>query len=70
MKTETKREPLYQVWATEVETGNQVPMPFFPRVMKEVAEEYAATVRMMIATGKEKRYSDPMAVLHLGILNS
>lgn len=66
MEEVLQREPLYQVWATDVKTGKPVAVPFFPRIKKEVAEEYAATMRMMIAQGKEKRYSDPKAVLHLG----
>ena len=66
MAEAVKREPLYQVWATDVETGKPVAVPFFPRIQKEVAEELAATMRMQIALGKEKRYSDPKALLHLG----
>lgn len=62
---EIKREPLYQVWAIEVATGNLVPVPFFPRIAKQVAEEFALTMRLMIAQGKEKRYSDPKALLHI-----
>ncbi len=63
------KEPLYQVWAEEVGTGRLVAVPCFPRVMKEVADEYASTMRMMIAQGKEKRYSSPQVLLHLGNLN-
>ena len=66
MEEVLQREPLYQVWATEIETGKLVAVPFFPRMKKEVIEEYTATMRMMIAQGKEKRYSNPEAVLHLG----
>ena len=59
------REPLYQVMATETSTGNLVPMPMFPRIGKEAAEEFVATVRTMIVQGKEKRYADPHAALLL-----
>jgi len=68
MEEVLQREPLYQVWAVETKTGKPVPVPFFPRMKKEVVEEYAATMRMQIALGNEKRYSDPKAVLHLGDL--
>jgi hypothetical protein len=54
-----KVEPLFQVMATERKTGQLVAMPMFPRVMKETADEYVQTVKMMIAAGKEKRYADP-----------
>ena len=65
MEQGLRREPLYQVMATEVSTGELVAMPMFPRIGKEVAEEFAATVRTMILQGKEKRYADPQAVLLL-----
>lgn len=65
MNEVVRRAPLYQVWATDVKTGKLVVVPFFPRIAKEVAEEYAATMRLMIAAGKEKRYSDPQALIHL-----
>jgi hypothetical protein len=61
-------EPLYQVWAENTETGALEPVPFFPRVMQATAEEYAATMRKMIALGKERRYSNPKALLHLATL--
>lgn len=70
MDTQKKRELLYQVWATETATGQLVAVPFFPRVAKEVAEEYAATMKGMISLGKEKRYSDPHALPHLSVLTS
>lgn len=60
-----RREPLYQVWAEETETGKLVPVPFFPRIGRESAEEFASLMRQMIAQGKETRYSQPQAVLHL-----
>lgn len=60
-----QREPLYQVWAIELATKKLVPVPFFPRIAKEVAEEFASNMRMMIAAGKEKRYSDPQALVHI-----
>lgn len=62
---DVKREPLYQVWATETKTGKLVPAPMFPRVMKEVAEEYVATMKSMIMAGHEKRYTEPQALIHL-----
>lgn len=63
----TRREPLYQVWAEETATGKLVVVPFFPRIAQEVAEEWAATMRAMIALGKEKRYSNPRALLHIRV---
>jgi hypothetical protein len=65
METITKREPLYQVWAEETATGQLVPAPMFPRVAKEVADEFASTMAMMIACGKEKRYNQPQVLLHI-----
>jgi len=65
----TQREPLYQVWAIERATGKLVAVPFFPRIAKEVAEEFAATMRMEIALGHETRYSDPEALLHIRTLD-
>lgn len=65
MDIQTKREPLYQVWATETKTGQLVPVPMFPRVMKEVADEYVGTMESMIKLGHEKRYADPQALVHL-----
>lgn len=61
----TQREPLYQVWAIERASGKLVAVPFFPRIAKAVAEEFAATMRIQIALGKETRYSDPEALLHI-----
>lgn len=66
MTDQVKREPLYQVWAIETKTGNMVPMPQFPRIGKEQAEEWAALVRTHISNGNVKNYSDPKALLHLG----
>ena len=60
-----QRAPLYQVWAIERATDKLVVVPFFPRIAKEVAEEFAATMRMQIALGNETRYSDPEALLHI-----
>jgi len=60
-----KREPLYQVWATETKTGNLVPMPFFPRIEKGQAEVWAQLARDKIREGKLKEYSDPHIALHL-----
>lgn len=70
MDNQTKRAPLYQVWATEVQTGQLVAVPFFPRVMQEVADEYVATMKSMISLGKEKRYVEPQALPHLGMITS
>lgn len=65
MDNQTKREPLYQVWATETKTGNLVAVPYFPRAMKEVTEEWVATMKGMIALGNEKRFTDPQSLVHL-----
>ena len=60
-----EKEPLYQVWATEVRTNKLVAVPFFPRVAKTGAEKFAGTMREQIAKGNEKRYADPQALLHI-----
>ena len=65
MEQGLRREPLYQVMATETSTGKLVAMPMFPRIGKEAADEFCATVRTMILQGKEMRYADPQAVLLL-----
>lgn len=65
MEDQIKREPLYQVWATETKTGQLVAVPFFPRVMKQVADEYVSTMDSMIKLGKETRYAEPQALVHL-----
>ena len=70
MSNQEPKEPLHQVWATEIKTGNLVPVPFFPRVAKQVADEYVVTMQSMIKLGKEKRYADPQALPHLGMLSS
>jgi hypothetical protein len=70
MTTQTQREPLYQVWATETATGKLVAVPFFPRVRQEAADEFVASMVSMIRLGKEKRYADPQALPHLGELVS
>ena len=62
-----QKAPLYQVWATETATGKPVPVPFFPRMAKEVVEEYASCMRMAIASGNEKRYSNPEVLQHLSL---
>ena len=67
MDNASGREPLYQVWATDTETGKPVPVPYFPRMRQDVVEEFAATMRMMIAAGKEKRYSNPEALRHISL---
>ena len=67
---EKGREPLYQVWAEETDTGKLVAVPYFPRAMQQAAEEWASLMRQMIAQGKEKRYSNPQARLHLGNLKT
>lgn len=68
MTDQVKREPLYQVWATETKTGKMVPIPHFPRIGKEQAEAWAALVREHIDKGNVKDYADPKAVIHLGQL--
>lgn len=57
-----KNETLYHVCATETDSGAMVVVPFFPMIAQQVAEEYAALMRTMIATGKERRYSEPVVV--------
>jgi hypothetical protein len=66
---ETGREPLYQVWAIDTKTGQLVPVPFFPRVMKRTAEEWVSLMKMAIATRDYKDFADPRALLHMGNLN-
>ena len=61
----TERDPLYQVWATRTDTGEMVPIPFFPRVIKEVADRFVSDVREQIRVGNEKRFADPQALAHL-----
>lgn len=65
MEEQIKREPLYQVWATETKTGQLVAVPMFPRVIKESAENFVQTMKDQIALGNEKRYVEPQALLHL-----
>lgn len=65
MEDQVKREPLYQVWVIENKTGALIPFPFFPRVMKDVADEYVGVIKSMISTGKEKRYTEPQALVHM-----
>lgn len=60
------KDPLYQVWATERETGKMVPVPFFPKVIAEAADVFVGKMAEMIAVGKERRYIDPRAVPVLG----
>lgn len=64
-----KREQLFEVWAERTDTGQLVQVPFFPRIGHEAAEEFASLMRKMIAEGKEKRFSNPQLVPHLGKLN-
>lgn len=65
MEATIKQEQLYQVWAIETATGNLVPFPYFPRIGKEAADELLATLKAMIASGKEKRYTEPQSLPHL-----
>ena len=60
-------EPLYQVWATETKTGQLVPVPFFPRAIKDAVTVFQLEMRRMIREGKEKRYADPQVLVHLGL---
>lgn len=59
-------QKLYQVWATETKTGQLVAVPFFPRVMQEAALKFVQDMNSQIRKGREKRYADPVAMLHLG----
>jgi hypothetical protein len=61
-------DPLFQVWATRTDTGELVPVPFFPRVVRQVADEFVTTMRAQIATGNEKRFAEPQALVHLSTL--
>lgn len=65
MEEQIKREPLYQVWATETKTGQLVAVPMFPRMIKEAAENFVQTMKDQIALGNEKRFVEPQALLHL-----
>ena len=56
---------LFQVWAIRTDTGELVPVPWFPRVEKEVAVQFVDTMRTQITLGNEKRFSDPQALAHL-----
>ena len=67
MEQETLKEPLYQVWAIERKTNQLVPVRYFPRMKQQVVEEYAALVNKMVKEGKEKRYADARALLHIEI---
>ena len=62
------REPLYQVWCTEVESGKLVPAPWFPRAMKQVTEEWASLMRQQIAAGKLRTHAEPQVLPHLSHL--
>lgn len=70
MEHQMPQGELYQVWATDVRTNQLVPVPCFPRVAQQIAEEYVATMKSMISLGHEKRYADPQALPHLGMLTS
>lgn len=70
MDNQAQKVDLYQVWGIRKADGNFVPLPMFPRVMKEVADEYVATVKSMINLGKETRFTEPQALLSLGNLDS
>lgn len=61
-----RTQSLYQVWATETKTGKLVAVPFFPRVIQEAAVKFVADMNSQIRKGREKRYADPVALLHLG----
>lgn len=63
-----KRDPLYQVWATRTDTGELVVVPCFPRVIREVADEFVTTMRAQIVAGNEKRYAEPQALAHLSTI--
>ena len=63
-----KREPLYQVWAEDTETGQLVVVPYFPRIAQAVAEEWVGLMNQAISSGKLKKYANPKAILHLGNL--
>ena len=60
-----KKAEFYQLWVEENKTGELIPCPFFPRAVKELVDEWADTVRLMIAGGKEKRFSNPQVLRHV-----
>ena len=64
-----QKQDLYQVWATETKTGEFVPVPFFPRMIKPAVEQFAFTLRQQINLGRETRYADPQVVIHQSIVN-
>ena len=61
-------EPLYQVWAISTATGELIVVPFFPRVIRDVADHFVQTMREQIRLGNEKRFAEPQALAHLSIL--
>jgi hypothetical protein len=60
-------DQLYQVWAKDKRTGDLVPMPMFPRVIKQVADHFVSVVKEQIAKGNCKDYEDPQALMHIKI---
>jgi|GEM_PF-4241103 hypothetical protein len=62
-----KKADFYQVWVEDTKTGELIPCPFFPRAVREVADQWADEVRLMISAGKEKRFSNPQVLLHVNL---
>ena len=65
MKETVRHEPLYQVYAEEVKTGQLVAVPMFPRAMKAATEEWVGLMLEQIRLGNEKRYANPQVALHI-----
>lgn len=61
-----KMHDLYQVYVTEIATGNLVPFPKFPRAGKSAVEMWANTLADQIRLGNVKDVKDPQVVLYMG----
>ena len=55
------RTPLYRVVVEA--RGQKEPLAVSPGLIRDAAEEYAATIRAMIARGFEKNWTNPTIVL-------
>jgi hypothetical protein len=66
MNEPKKKHELYQVYATEVKSGQLVAVPMFGKSHKKACDLWANTMTDMIAKGFEKRYRDPQVAMYLG----
>jgi len=66
MNEPKKTRELYQVFATEVKTGQLVAVPMFGKSHKKACDLWANTMTDMINKGFEKRYRDPLVALDMG----